>query len=671
MTHLLGIDTGGTFTDAAVLESIGDAPPIVVAKAKSLTTRHDLAIGVDGAAAAALARAQCEPQSIGLVSLSTTLATNALVEGQGGRVALIAIGFEARDLEKAGLAQALGNDPCLIIPGGHTTHGSEAVPLDLSRLENEIDALAQEVSGFAIAGYFAVRNPAHEKTVRDFVSQRTGLPTTCSHELSARLNGPKRALTTVLNARLVPLISRLITSTRAMMRARKIDAPLMIVRGDGALVSAEFAMRRPIETILSGPAASLVGARFLTGCDDAFVNDIGGTTSDIALLNKGVPLLDPDGALVGGYRTMVEAVAMHTYGLGGDSEISLGGPALNPEIMLGPRRNIPLSLLALSHGELLHSALDKQIKATHFSHQHGRFALRSQAVEAVGLSPTEARMFGRLEDTPQALDSFLQGRSEAAVLDRLVARGLVQIAALTPSDALHALDRHGIWDKEAAMKGLALFARRKNGAGTALFDDPLKLADEIIRRMERRSSEIVLQTALNSEGRHGSDLVQHEIIRSVLDARQSPNLEKSYVQFSASLDRPLIGLGASAHAFHPNAAALLGVDALIPEHADVANAIGAVVGRVSLRTQLTVSQPVEGRFQISGFDDAFANAESAIEFANEKISSQATLLAEEAGAVEFEIHLTHEEKRAEVESRSMFIECTIVATVTGRPPIGH
>ena len=92
----------------------------------------------------------------------------------------------------------------------------------------------------------------------------------------------------------------------------------MVVRGDGALVSAAFARQRPIETILSGPAASLVGARHMTGLDEAVVSDIGGTTTDVAVLDKGRPRLDPEGATVGGFRTMVEAVAMRTYGLGGD-----------------------------------------------------------------------------------------------------------------------------------------------------------------------------------------------------------------------------------------------------------------------------------------------------------------------------------------------------------------
>ena len=126
------------------------------------------------------------------------------------------------------------------------------------------------------------------------------------------------------------MIDRLVAATETFLDRRGIHAPLMVVRGDGALVSAAFARHRPIETILSGPAASLVGARYMTGLDNAIVSDIGGTTTDVAVLDKGRPRLDPNGATVGGFRTMVEAVAMRTFGLGGDSEVSLDDNTMAP-----------------------------------------------------------------------------------------------------------------------------------------------------------------------------------------------------------------------------------------------------------------------------------------------------------------------------------------------------
>ena len=123
MALLLGVDTGGTYTDAVLIEDERD----VVASAKSLTTRADLAVGIGKAVEVVLAASQVDPSQIGMASLSTTLATNALVEGQGGRVGLVYIGFREKDLEGHGLKEALAGDPALVLAGGHNHAGSEAV----------------------------------------------------------------------------------------------------------------------------------------------------------------------------------------------------------------------------------------------------------------------------------------------------------------------------------------------------------------------------------------------------------------------------------------------------------------------------------------------------------------------------------------------------------------
>ena len=319
----LGIDTGGTFTDAVLYDPTKGGAAGVIAKAKSLTTRYDLAIGISGAIGGLFEGETFDVGRIGFVSLSTTLATNALVEGQGTPAALVMIGFTDSDLQRGGLGQALGQSAVVFCQGGHDGHG-RAKPLNLSTLELFLDSPAgQAAHGFAVASVFAVRNPAHEIAARDLIIAKTGKPVTLSHELSARLNGPKRALTTLLNARLIPMISGLIAAVERTLASRNINAPLMVVRGDGSLVTAAFARERPVETILSGPAASVLGARAMTGLKRAMVSDIGGTTTDVAVLEDGLPRIDPDGAMVGGHRTMVEAVAMRTFGLGGIQRLVL------------------------------------------------------------------------------------------------------------------------------------------------------------------------------------------------------------------------------------------------------------------------------------------------------------------------------------------------------------
>jgi N-methylhydantoinase A/oxoprolinase/acetone carboxylase beta subunit len=661
----LGIDTGGTYTDAALWRDDGSGGD-VLAKAKALTTRHDLAVGISGAVDAVLKNADIDPAAIKLVSMSTTLATNALVEGQGGRAALVMIGFGEAELARAGLGQALGSDPVIFCPGGHDVHGN-AAELDLSPLEDKLQELAETVSGFAICACFSTRNPEHELTVRDLIRERTGLPVTASHELSAKLGGPRRALTTLLNARLIAMIDRLVAATEGFLEARGIDAPLMVVRGDGALVSAGFARQRPIETILSGPAASIVGARHMTGLDNAVVSDIGGTTTDVAVLDHGRPRLDPEGAMVGGFRTMVEAVAMRTFGLGGDSEVSLDERVLVPRLKLGPRRLVPLALAGMVHGRVVHSELERQLRAAHASRLDGRFALRTGVPErlAAGLSRNEARLYGEIDDTPRPLDLLLASNAQGATLNRLVARGLVHVAGFTPSDAAHVLGKQANWDVTAARLGAELFSRRRDALGQFIAASPEALAEWVLRAVTRRSAECVLETSFAEDGLDGAATVEHALVQRAVETR--PGI----VGLSVSLDRPVIGLGASAPLHYAGLPPIINNECIVPADADVANALGAVVGQVRVTAEALVSQPEEGLFRLSCGEIMvdFDEEEPAIAAAEKEAHAVAAARALEAGTDNAEIDVTTEFHVSTVEGRRMFVEARIVATASGRPRI--
>ncbi len=658
----LGIDTGGTYTDAVLWsEATG-----VVAKAKSLTTRHDLAEGIAGAVDAVLGQAGVPTDAIKLVSMSTTLATNALVEGQGGRVALVMIGFAEDDLRRDGLSTALGSDPVIFCPGGHDVHGDPR-DLALDAIEAALPLLAETVSGVAVAAYFAVRNPEHEIAARDFIRARTGLPVTCSHELSSRLGGPRRALTTLLNARLISMIDRLIAATQGFLDKRGIAAPLMVVRGDGALVTAGFALQRPIETILSGPAASLVGARHLTGLDNAVVSDIGGTTTDIAVLDGGRLRLDPDGATVGGMRTMVEAVAMRTFGLGGDSEVTLKERSLASGVVLGPRRLVPLALAGAQHGETVHKVLRRQALNPVSSRLDGRFAIRTGVPDklASGLSPTETRLFSLISQIPMPLDDLLVSTSRLATLNRLVARGLVHIIGFTPSDAAHVLGAQANWDADAARLGAGLLARRRDGQGRLIAEGGKAFSELVLQAVTRRSAEVMLETVFAEDGLDGGVSVANPLVQRAV------RLRGGMAQLSIVLDRPVIGLGASAHLHYGGLPRLVGNSCVIAEHADVANAVGAVVGQVSMQAQARVSQPEIGLFRLNAGEilEDFGTEEEALAAAEIHIRSIAAELAVRAGTDQARIEIARDIRVATIENERSFVEAFIVATATGRPRI--
>jgi N-methylhydantoinase A/oxoprolinase/acetone carboxylase beta subunit len=666
MAVFLGVDTGGTYTDAVIVDEAADR---VIGSAKSLTTRGDLALGIGRAVDAALAGARVRPRDVRLVSLSTTLATNALVEGQGGRVALVFIGFDEGDLDRGGLTEALRGDPVIRLTGGHGQAGQEMAALDLAALEAAVAGLKDQVMGFAVAARFATRNPAHEVAARALIRAATGRPVTCSHELSAQLNGPKRALTAVLNARLIGMIDRLVSACERHLAAIGVDAPLMVVRGDGALISAAVARERPIETILSGPAASIVGARWLTGQSDALVSDIGGTTTDVALLRDGLPEIDPQGARVGPYRTMVEAVAMRTTGLGGDSEVHLVTEGLEGGLRLGPRRLVPVSLLAVDHGPMVHEALDRWLSADAVGEMDGRFVI-PMGGQAGGLTAREAAVLARI-DRPMPLPAALTSRLEVAAMERLVARGLVMLSGVTPSDASHGLGRLSAWDGAAAEKALRLLAKRRTGRGERFAADGGVLAQAIVDRLTAQTVACLLEAAFGEDaafaGQPPEALARHPLTVAGL------NGHRGVVEMTLRLGVPVIGLGASAPSYYGAVGARLGARMILPEHAGVANAIGAVVGQVAQRATGLVTSPGEGRFtaHLPGGLTVFSSRDAALAALESALVAEASDRARRAGAAEVAVTVTRDIREAEVEGRAMFIEATVSATACGRPRIAH
>ncbi len=656
MQKLIGIDTGGTYTDAVLFdETVG-----VLAKAKALTTRADLAVGIGSVVDGVLREGGVRAEDIGMVSVSTTLATNTIVEGRGGRACLVMIGFSAQDVSRAGLREALRpDDAVVLLPGGHDVFGEELLPLDLGPLDLRLDQHAGAVTGFAVAGHFSVANPAHEDAVRRHIEARGTAPVTCSHDLSARLNGPKRALTSLLNARLIGIIHHLIDATEGLLAARGIAAPLMIVKGDGSLLSVAEARRTPIETILSGPAASIVGASYLTGLRDAMVSDIGGTTTDIGLLKDGRPRINPEGATVGGHSTFVEAVAMQTFGLGADSDVRFVREGTDG-LVLGPRRVVPVSLLASTYRSAVHQALNRQLAAPVPNEQAGRFAvLTGAAVGTAGASD----ILKRLDDGPCPLDTLLTSYRQRADFGRLVDAGSILVSAFSPSDAAHVLGLHQGWDRDAACKAATLLARQRGAGGKLLADSPEAMSRLVVDLLIRTSAERLFDVALHEDGFGLDRPSRHPLLQAALSRRTG------LAAIAARITLPVIGLGASAKTYYPQIGRMLSADVVVPDHADVANAIGAVVGRVRVEAVVSVTRPDDGRFRIqgSGLPRDFFDEEDALRHAAETAEALARDKAAANGAPHAEIRLTREVVSAKVADREMILEWRFSAVATGRP----
>jgi N-methylhydantoinase A/oxoprolinase/acetone carboxylase beta subunit len=660
---LLGFDTGGTYTDAVLFDPAAGA---VVGAAKALTTKHDLSIGLRGAMEAVLRQGG---DDIALVSLSTTLATNAIVEGQGSPICLLLLGYEPAALDRADLRRALGHDPVCFIAGGHSATGDEQAPLDFASLEAAIERHGPSVAAFAVSGFFSVRNPAHEIAARDLIRRLTDRPVTCGHELTSRLDAPRRALTAALNARLIPQLQQLIRAVEGLLREKGIGAPLMVVKGDGSLVSAAFALTRPVETILSGPAASVVGARHLAGEDDCMVADMGGTTTDIALLTGGLPVLDREGATVAGWRTMVEAVAVHTYGLGGDSEVHRDGDAL----VVGPRRLVPLSLLCHEHPRML-DVLRGQLQAERLEPGSGRFALRNRALDtaAAGLSPSQARVWAALADGPVPISQLAGGYAATKAVERLVDRGLVVLGGLTPSDAAHILGLHRDWSADAARLGAAIWIREDEAAARHADESVEALARRIVEAVMLQTGRAVVDAGLATEDR--SELAAGGPLgRRLVDRAVGPRAGAGpLLTVSVRLERPLVAIGAPVGSYYPEVARRLGTRLAIPDHAGVCNAVGAVAGGVLQSVTALITAPSEGVFRVhlpSGNAD-FTDLDRAAAHAGAAAAALATGQARAAGAGGVELrHRRSDKVHRDATGLEIFIESRIDVTAFGRPRV--
>lgn len=666
----LGLDTGGTFTDAVLLAD----GRRVIASAKALTTPWNLAIGIGKAIRAVLDASApgASRTDVSLVSVSTTLATNAVVENRFSPVCTLVIGFDDAMIERSGLKRHEGG-VVVRIQGGHIATGEESAALDEAAVARAVSEYGPLVEAFAVAAHFSVRNPAHELRARQIIRALSPKPVTCAHELSSKLDAPRRALTAALNARLTPQIRHLIEALSHVLVEESIDAPLMIVKGDGSLMKAEIALEYPVETILSGPAASVVGARFLTGLQDFLLSDMGGTTTDIAVVSGGRPVIRDEGALVGVWRTMVEAVDVRTTGLGGDSEVHFDR---QHRLRVGPRKAMPLSLLAQSYPAVM-AELRAIAELARPPDHATQFAFRNPDRAPPAHLPTlERRVWDALALTPRQVSAVVRNFSGLEALRRLADAGLATLAAFTPSDAMHVLDRQHGWCREAAECGARILAAEdRNARAASAAASAQSICERTYEHVVRESGRVLLAAALNADpglearGRSWGELGDR-LIEEVVAGRRFSTL----VQATLGLARPLIAIGAPVGAYYPEVARRLGAVLSIPEYAPVCNAVGAVAGVVSQTVEILVNQPTLKLFRVhdpAGSQD-YAEPEPALEHAQRVSRALALAAARRAGAADPHVETSVTEKLAHVGPGTDYLaEAVARSTATGRPFAGH
>ncbi len=324
---ILGIDVGGTHTDAVLLENFK-----VKKKTKVPTNQLHLISSLLGVMDAILRDE--DPAKLERVVFSTTISTNAIVQGKTDRVGMIVAsgpGLAPQDVRV--------NEDTRFISGYMSNRGIEVAPVKKGEIADAVSELkAAGIGHLGIVGKFSTRNPAHENEI-DALTRRDFRHISLGHRMSGNLNFRRRIATTYLNASIYDLYNRFVAEILDFAERTGLTAPIYILKADGGTFEIRQSTDQPVQTILSGPAASIMGIMSLADCSgtDAIAMDMGGTTTDIALLADGVPLLEPQGVTIEGHKTLIRGLKTRSIGLGGDSRVRVD----KGELSIGPRREGP------------------------------------------------------------------------------------------------------------------------------------------------------------------------------------------------------------------------------------------------------------------------------------------------------------------------------------------
>jgi len=651
----LGIDAGGTYTDTVLYDFERSK---TICKSKALTTKWDFTVGIHEA----LAKLDLQTlKQVEMVSLSTTLATNAIVEGEGQKVGLIIMPPYGR-FDTADILY----EPKAAIAGQLEISGSEITPVDPAQVKQVVRRMVTKdgVKAFAVSGYAGAINPAHELAVKRIIREETGLFVTCGHELSDTLNFQTRAHTAMLNARIIPKLTKLLQDLEQVLIALGIAAPVVVVKGDGTLMDAELARERPVETILSGPAASVAGARHLTGLKDALVVDMGGTTTDTAALTDGAVSVCETGSDVGGHKTHVKALEIRTAGLGGDSLIQWE----KGQFSIGPQRVAPIAWLGATYAGA-HKAIEyltrRQDRLRASTRGMQIMALTGSA-DRLNLTPGEEKIIALLKDRPFSVKELCERMDVlhewGLHMERLEDNFTVQRCGLTLTDLLHVTGRFDRWDRRAAADFGRLFALLAKM-------DMAQMAEHLLNMGIERLTLELLKRQLD-EDTDPQALDTCPVCRTLIKNLFSNGNDQYAVRID--LKRPVVGIGAPIHFFLPKAARTLGAEAVLPQDADVANAIGAVTSDVVVQRKAEIVPGQNGGFVIRGLAGArqFGQFDEADAFVRRELTRLVRDQARAAGTSSRMVVLkTVDQIPNTADGSPIFIARRIQAKLKGRPDL--
>ncbi len=322
--YRIGVDVGGTHTDGVVIKENS-----ILKKSKVLTNHSNLEYSITKIID--ILTEGIKPSDIKNITLSTTLNTNMILEKKLPPTGLILSGGPGINIENFKKGEF-----SYIVQGIIDHRGRVLKTVNLHELEPIIDELlTNNIDAVAVCTKFSVRNPVHEKLIKERLAAKF-LNVTTGHSLSGNLNFPRRINTAFLNAALYKKNNEFIEHIISFLEKNNFSCPVYILKADGGTISTNEAKEKPIQTVHSGSAAGIIGIMSLLNIEEegAFVIDIGGTSSDFAIFYNNEPLFEPEGIKIKDEPTLVRAIYSHSLGLGGDSSIK----TISGKIEIGPER---------------------------------------------------------------------------------------------------------------------------------------------------------------------------------------------------------------------------------------------------------------------------------------------------------------------------------------------
>ena len=411
---LLGLDVGGTFTDAVIIDGHR-----VVSSAKRRTTKDNLMQGIGEALDAVLD--SCDTSKIEQVTLSTTVVTNTIVEEKEQVVDLYVVTGPGRNVD-----DIFPVSPIYL--QGYTDHRGIVVERTSTDGVRGIAHMVQERSGTdlaAVSAKFGVRNPQEELSITEAL-QETYNTISNGSLLSGSLNFPRRTISAYFNSAVTPVFTVFKKNVEDALSARNIKAPLHILKADGGSLPMEHMVSRPVETAFTGPAATVLGLSALgaIGNTHTVALDIGGTTTDISLWKQGKPLMTKNGVSIREYPSAVRSFAVTSVGIGGESVVRI----VDGKITVGPERVGPSAALGGNEPTLG----DALIVLGHAS--YGDAELATQSLQQLAHVLQANWKHGECEDALENHNSEKQSTHNISALD---------VAQLIVKKALETI-QHGI-----------------------------------------------------------------------------------------------------------------------------------------------------------------------------------------------------------------------------------